>query len=123
MLGFVHNLLITMEDRMLPGFVEYVNTNVPGYVYLLYLKQELIYIGSTIHLRNRIREHSRSFQFGHIWYKVFDTIDEARQVEADLIYKLQPSRNISGKGEQDPFIKGFGSINLLELGIDVTKFQ
>jgi excinuclease UvrABC nuclease subunit len=75
-------------------------------VYWLYDKDDtLLYVGSTVSLRIRVRSHSKI----HWWpsvkrleIKVCETVEEAREVEKEAIWLDRPRENIVGQQKPKP---------------------
>ncbi len=68
--------------------------------YALFQGSEVVYVGSTMNTRSRLKQHwmssKKEFIDGWEVYLVDELID-ARQLEADLIFQHQPRFNVQGR--------------------------
>lgn len=78
-------------------------------VYMLYSDNELVYIGMTTKLYNRVNEHRRKgkFAFNRVLVKYVEDETQANALEYTLIRDLQPRYNIQYieglNNKQNPF--------------------
>jgi len=64
-----------------------------GFVYFLYKKNEVVYVGITKNIHNRINQHKKTKDFSHYEYKV-DEYEKCKKIEKDYIRKLKPKLNL-----------------------------
>jgi hypothetical protein len=71
-------------------------------VYFLIDCQEIVYVGKSINVKNRLRQHSESGQYGMEYEKNFNRfffincqLEELDELEAYYILKFRPKYNIS----------------------------
>lgn len=67
-------------------------------IYFLYNKNELVYIGKTGFLENRLRYHKKSKNFDEFSFLKVDSEYEATKKEEELINKYKPKLNVIGSG-------------------------
>tara|TARA_R100001463_G_scaffold123944_4_gene180842 strand:+ start:584 stop:1003 length:420 start_codon:yes stop_codon:yes gene_type:complete len=65
-----------------------------GGVYVMYNRaNELIYVGQSNNLNNRLRQHPKRSELSYLKYKVIESADDRIRLESMLIEKLRPNLN------------------------------
>lgn len=64
------------------------------YVYALWDKDEIVYVGQSTHLGQRIMAHKKNKTFDSYSFFKCETFDDMDSIEATLIVQLQPKYNV-----------------------------
>lgn len=82
-----------------PG-IKKLNTRYPAtYIYLLFRKEEIVYIGISRNILSRIREHRKEKSFSEVYFMETKRKD-APKLEAALIRQLRPPLNSQAFGRE-----------------------
>ena len=83
---------------MIPhGFEDYSRLILPKPgVYVLYMDDVCTYVGRTVNLFARLHEHYRKFAFNHVYFMPCKE-RELEQLEQQMIFTLEPTRNKTHK--------------------------
>lgn len=83
----------------IPNLIKFKRYSLNGFkkensgVYALMLNKEVYYIGKTVNISKRLKQHSKQYKFDEILFYPLEDVFQRSVIEAFLIYKYKPIEN------------------------------